>query len=192
LAQAAFAALANRSESVASQLVLDALRQVVEQPDHIPAELHLDILEAARGQLHRADRSASATDRIYHSMQTLYDRYTSEVLSAPSEPSAAYKTTWYGGDVARGQNIFFNNIQVQCLRCHQIGNQGGNVGPKLDGIGSLRSRAYLVESIVAPNTTFSENYIPPDGGLSAMPEGLADLLTRMELRDLVAYLASLK
>jgi cytochrome c2 len=97
-----------------------------------------------------------------------------------------------GGDAIRGGLIFKNHPQVQCLRCHKIAGDGGTVGPALDGIGKLRDRPYLLESIVYPNKAYAEGFKPAEGGLSAMPEGLADLLTPIELRDLIEFLASLR
>jgi hypothetical protein len=78
------------------------------------------------------------------------------------------------------------------MRCHKVGGDGGTVGPALDGIGARKDRGYLVESIVSPNRAYAEGYRPPQGGISAMPEGLADLLTPLELRDVVEFLATLR
>ena len=36
--------------------------------------------------------------------------------------------------------------------------QGGIVGPKLDGVGKLRSREYLLEAIVFPNRAVAAGY----------------------------------
>lgn len=66
------------------------------------------------------------------------------------------------------------------------------MGPTLDGIGKLRDRTYLLEAIVHPNKAYAEGFKPAEGGLSAMPEGLADLLTPLELRDIIEFLSSLR
>ena len=34
-----------------------------------------------------------------------------------------------------------------CMACHMVGSRGGRLGPKLDGIGALRSRAYIENRI---------------------------------------------
>jgi len=65
------------------------------------------------------------------------------------------------------------------------------VGPKLDGLGA-RDRLFLLESIVDPNKSYAEGFAPPEGGLSAMPEGLGELLTPLEMRDLIEWLTSLR
>jgi len=63
-----------------------------------------------------------------------------------------------GGDAQRGRRIFREHPTVQCLRCHQVGNDGGTVGPKLDGIGRRQSREYLLESIVWPNRKLAPQF----------------------------------
>jgi len=73
-----------------------------------------------------------------------------------------------------------------------VGPAGGTVGPKLDGIGKLRDRAYLLTSIPRPNQNYAEGYTPAPGTQSAMPEGYGEILTPMEMRDLVEFLASLQ
>jgi putative heme-binding domain-containing protein len=122
---------------------------------------------------------------------------------------------------------------VECVRCHRVGDLGGEVGPRLDGIARRRDRAYLLESIRDPGSTIAEGYrttvvvtadgrteagilrqetadelvlLRPDGslarlaaadiegrrdGASAMPADLAARLSRQDLRDLVAWLATL-
>ncbi len=130
-------------------------------------------------------------------------------------------------------DVVFERTQLSCLRCHEIGDDGGDVGPKLTEIGTKKSADYLLEAIVAPNAKLAEGFetiivqtdegevisgiiksqdsekltiVKPDGtlisieqdsiegtkkGLSSMPNDLLKYLNRRELRDLVAYLASL-
>ena len=138
-----------------------------------------------------------------------------------------------GGDAERGRGIFLHRAAVECVRCHRVGDLGGEVGPRLDGIARRRDRAYLLESIRDPGSTIAEGYrttvvvtadgrteagilrqetadelvlLRPDGslarlaaadiegrrdGASAMPADLAARLSRQDLRDLVAWLATL-
>ena len=56
-------------------------------------------------------------------------------------------------------DIFFNKIEVQCIRCHRIGGEGSSeVAPDLTGIGERRDREYILESIVAPNAQSAEGF----------------------------------
>ncbi len=70
----------------------------------------------------------------------------------------AYAVSIEGGDPMNGSDIFFNRGSVSCLRCHKINGSGGDVGPELSDVGSQRDRRYLVESLVEPNKTITENF----------------------------------
>ena len=147
---------------------------------------------------------------------------------------AAYRDLLSGGDAAAGRQIFFERPEASCVRCHKIGEEGGDVGPSLTGIGTKQSREYLLESIVYPNKKIAPGFesvlvtmnngmlyggivkretdaeleinSPEDGivklkkseiktrekGLSAMLPDLVKVLSRKDLRDLVAFLTSLK
>ena len=63
-----------------------------------------------------------------------------------------------GGDAAEGRRIFFERSDVQCVRCHAIGNEGGQVGPPLTKIAEQKTREYLLESIVTPNKQIAEGW----------------------------------
>jgi len=63
-----------------------------------------------------------------------------------------------GGDAAAGRRIFFERGDVQCLRCHTIGDQGGQVGPALTKIAEQKTREYLLESILTPNKQIAEGW----------------------------------
>ena len=145
-----------------------------------------------------------------------------------------YQSLGVGGDVERGRKIFYG-AEVACGACHRVASQGGSVGPDLTTIGAVRSMRDLIESIVAPSSTFAQGYenymvVTMDGQIasgrivqqsgqtvvlqgaggqekrfheadieemtrqpvSIMPDGLDQKLSRAELRDLLAYLNSLK
>jgi putative heme-binding domain-containing protein len=64
-----------------------------------------------------------------------------------------------GGDVARGREVFFGK-KVACGGCHAVGVQGGRVGPDLTRIGQIRAGRDLLESVLAPSSTFAQGYDP--------------------------------
>ena len=175
--QAAYAALAKLGNPDADNLLLDGLQELLN--GKLRPELHLDVLSAAEA------RQASSAP-----LKAARDQWLSR--SPTQDPIANRAAVLKGGDAIRGGLIFKNHPQVQCLRCHKIAGDGGTVGPALDGIGKLRDRPYLLESIGYPNKAYAEGFKPAEGGLSAMPEGLADLLTPIELRDVIEFLASLR
>jgi putative membrane-bound dehydrogenase-like protein len=71
---------------------------------------------------------------------------------------AQYQATLYGGDIKKGKNIFSKNNTAQCLRCHIIQGNGGEVGPPLDGIAQKLDRESLLMSLVAPNARLAPGY----------------------------------
>jgi cytochrome c553 len=101
-----------------------------------------------------------------------------------------YQFSLYGGNAITGESIFVTHPAAQCIRCHAVkeGN-GSNVGPNLQGIGSKFDRGYLLEALVAPSKTMAEGF-DNGNGISAMPP-MGQLLTPSELRDVIAYLATL-
>jgi len=64
-----------------------------------------------------------------------------------------------GGDAVHGREVFFSKKAV-CSTCHAIQNQGGQVGPDLSKIGSIRAGRDLLESIVFPSASFARGYEP--------------------------------
>ena len=185
----------------------------------LPKELRLDVLEAARK---RSDAS-------------LHQKLANYRASLPTDdPLANYRETLFGGTAANGRKIFFEKSEAQCVRCHRIGGQGGDVGPDLSHVGAQKDRYYLLESIVLPNRQIAPGFDSvllilkdgdsyagvlkaetatdvvlntPDNGLitlkkadvqsrkralSPMPDGLGQILSPQELRDVVEFLSSLK
>ncbi len=63
------------------------------------------------------------------------------------------------GDVRRGQAIFKSDVTA-CSACHQVGYVGGQTGPDLTRIGSVRNEQDLLESILFPSASFVRSYEP--------------------------------
>ncbi|MDG2122565.1 MAG: c-type cytochrome, partial [Verrucomicrobiales bacterium] len=91
-------------------------------------------------------------------------------------------------DPDRGKNIFFTHQIAACNRCHQIGGEGGVVGPALDGIAARKAPDYLRQSMLEPNADIAEGFPSP---VSPMPP-MNLLLSEQEVEDVLAYLATLK
>jgi putative heme-binding domain-containing protein len=62
------------------------------------------------------------------------------------------------GDAAAGRQRFQAAKSQQCRQCHRAEGQGRAVGPDLDGIGSKRSRAELLESLLDPSRRIEQAY----------------------------------
>ncbi|MEY4566884.1 MAG: hypothetical protein RLY14_1854, partial [Planctomycetota bacterium] len=93
------------------------------------------------------------------------------------------------GDPLRGFQIF-HGTKASCGACHEIGYRGGNVGPDLSRIGSIRSRRDLVEAILYPSVSFVRSYEPvavmtSDGDVISglMVEETTDAITLIQAAD---------
>jgi len=148
-------------------------------------------------------------------------------------PLALYDPAMYGGDPEKGGIVFYKHQAAQCIKCHQINGQGGQVGPDLTQIGNKLDRKQLLTSLIAPSKRIAPGYgivtlTLNDGKTiagtimgenekevalktatgetqsiavtdirerkdapSSMPR-MDLILTKAEIRDLVAYLAVLK
>ena len=63
----------------------------------------------------------------------------------------SFKETLFGGIRKEGSDTFNYNSAVQCVRCHSVGQDGGNVGPNLKRIGSLLSREQILQAMIEPS-----------------------------------------
>ena len=215
--QVALAGLGALADPAADDILARELDRL--ESGQVPEAIQLDLLEAA------AKRSA---DPIKKKLARFLD-------SKPKDdPIADFRETLAGGDAAQGKKAFFERPEAQCVRCHKIDGQGGDVGPDLTHIGKEKDRRYLLESIVQPNKQIAQGFESvrvllkneegyagvlksetptelvlnsPDTGpvtvkksdiqsrqkaLSPMPEGMGQILSRQDLRNLVEFLSSLK
>jgi quinoprotein glucose dehydrogenase len=142
--QAAFATLADMKTAAADRLLLDWAARL--SGGDFPLELRLDLLEAAE----RRDLP-ELNELLALALQR-------EVES--NDPLAAYQFALAGGDGRRGRQVFFEKTEVSCLRCHRVGNRGGDVGPDLSKIGGQQKREYLLEAIVLPDRQIAKGFEP--------------------------------
>ena len=215
--RAVYKALSAAPELRAQQLLLDEHAKMKAQV--LPAELHLDLIEALY------QRDSNHTRLLVDKLRGVRREQDPEL--------ARWRDTYHGGDAVRGEAIFRENAALSCLRCHLPAESSEvSVGPSLDGVGKRLSRAQIVESIVQPNRVIAAGYegtllvlsddrivagrvveespellrvlqssgetvevepatiVERRPDLSAMPEGLGQFLTPREMRDLVEYLAT--
>jgi len=214
--QATLSALGKLKSAGAVKVIMGQVDQLIARTAQ--PEIQLDIIEAA-------ENNGAA---VLVSKVAAYQR-----AKIANDPLVDYAETLAGGNVRKGQNIFYRNEAAQCVRCHAIFEWGGDAGPVLAGIGSKRSPKELLESIIEPSAKLSPGYgvatlTLKDGTTTAgivmeetttnlklkigkedlqtiakseietredipssMP-GVKDILSKQEIRDLVAYLVSLK
>ncbi|MDG2170719.1 MAG: HEAT repeat domain-containing protein [Opitutales bacterium] len=126
-----------------SHIMLDLLKDL--QAGTIAPEVRLDVLQAAT---HSAltNKLLQAPLKTYHA-----------AIEARG-PLAKYQLALEGGDPVRGKNVFLNNAQALCSKCHGLKQEDQRVGPSLQGIGKLRSRESLLQSIIDPQAEVVPGY----------------------------------
>jgi mono/diheme cytochrome c family protein len=76
--------------------------------------------------------------------------------------------------------------QHACLACHELGGEGGLIGPALDGLGERRTHEQIRLAILDPQADTVPGYEAVAG---TMPTDYGDKLTAAQLEALVRYLA---
>jgi quinoprotein glucose dehydrogenase len=139
--QAALVALGSLAEPAADDVLAEWLDRL--KAGQVPGELQLDLIEAA-------------TKRSSETVKQKLAAY--QASKSKDDPLAEYRETLMGGHTRTGKKIFFDRPDAQCVRCHKIDGQGGDVGPDLSHIGSQKNREYLLESIVLPNKQIAQGF----------------------------------
>ena len=119
------------------------LADLVKNLPFLEKEIKLDVMQAAE---------AYETENI----TSLIEAYKSAKKKA--NKLSQYAEALYGGDPMRGQAIFAYNESAQCLRCHQVKDYGGEVGPPLDNIGSVLTREDILLSLIDPSARIAPGY----------------------------------
>jgi quinoprotein glucose dehydrogenase len=124
----------------------------------VPAELLLDVLEAAE------TRAARTGLKLFAPLKTKVDRYRAAQARLAADPKgdklAPFAEALAGGDADKGRHVVLNNAAVYCIRCHKLDGQGGEVGPPLTGIAAdpEKDRRYLLEAITHPSAKIARGY----------------------------------
>lgn len=79
-------------------------------------------------------------------------------LRSTAKSTDGFLETLYGGDARRARRYFMTNSTGQCVRCHAIRSEGGNVGPDLTHIGGKLSREELLQALIEPSARLSPGY----------------------------------
>ncbi len=154
--QGAFAILAGMKESQDTDKLLDEWLDAAIESKVAP-DVILDLLDAA-------DRRTKSKVKLFTSLKAKLDKYRAAQTKIAGDPKgdklAPYLESLVGGDADRGRSIFLNNSAVYCQRCHKLDNQGGEVGPQLNGIAAEKEkdRRYLLESIVLPSANIAKGF----------------------------------
>ena len=208
--------LGKKTNPRATSLILDYLAAF--SSENLSAELNLDVASIAMEQTDQRIKSRWAV--------------IANAASPKIEPMD-YRFSVRGGNIENGKQVYESHVAAQCVRCHNAGGAGKQVGPVLAGIGVRVDRDYLMQAILEPSSVIASGYQTvsvelndgeaydgvvvsedaselvlglPIGGtteidksqihsrrasqVSSMPS-MKGILTPHEVRDLIAYLASL-
>jgi putative heme-binding domain-containing protein len=87
-------------------------------------------------------------------------------------------------DFQNGKSMF---AATTCVRCHAMGSDGGgNVGPDLTNLGTRFSKKDMLESIIDPNKTVSDQY----AATQIMLRNGTSIIGRVTNEDKMAYYVS--
>jgi putative heme-binding domain-containing protein len=87
-------------------------------------------------------------------------------------------------DFQNGKSMF---AATTCIRCHALGGEGGgNVGPDLTNLGTRFSKKDMLESIIDPNKTVSDQY----AATQIMLRNGTSVIGRVTNEDKMAYYVS--
>jgi sulfur-oxidizing protein SoxX len=131
-----------------------------------------------------------------------------DAVSYEDNGAVAEPLTETPGDPEAGARVMATRGLGNCVACHQVTDLDavpfhGEVGPPLDGIGSVRSGAELRGIVANAKQTYPETIMPafyktegfirPGNGFTGKAaEGELDpLLTGQQIEDVVAYLKTL-
>ncbi|MFP4091619.1 MAG: heme-binding protein, partial [Cyclobacteriaceae bacterium] len=109
----------------------------------LAAEIQLELAEAV---------DSSRSSDLIARMDEIRSRQSPDMLLA------SYQGALFGGDPEKGRQILYRHQAAQCMRCHALGDYGGNVGPPLDGIANRLSREQLLEAIINPSARLAPGY----------------------------------
>lgn len=62
------------------------------------------------------------------------------------------------GDAKNGEKVFKNTAGANCIKCHQIADEGQMIGPPLTAIGNKLSKPQLYEAILYPSAAIEMGY----------------------------------
>jgi quinoprotein glucose dehydrogenase len=165
-AELAFEPIKNAIESTEAaerQAAWDLLGQSKKLPSEAVAQLIGQKRDAIVSQSMPRDTLLNAIEASMKSG----DKQTKKAIEAwtkqrdakqESVPREAYVDCLEGGNMERGRELFFTRSSLSCVRCHKVGETGGDVGPNLSALGKQKDAEYLLEAIVAPDVAIAVGF----------------------------------
>ncbi len=139
--QAAFTALKKFKGKEANNLLTEYLDLLIE--GKLKPEIKLDVLDAVENY---GDAELSEKLKKY------------QEAKSSDDPLRLFRETLAGGDIKKGERIFYEHEAAQCTKCHAIFEYGGNAGPGLEKVGERLSKEQILGSLVTPSSEYAIGY----------------------------------
>jgi putative membrane-bound dehydrogenase-like protein len=125
--------------------------------------IHKDALPLIEARLDKDPLSSQAISEL----QGVYGRVTPEnertgklwkfdTRKLSPEAFATYAKN-HPGNADNGKKLFHAE-NLACIKCHKVGNEGADIGPALNGVGTKYDRNFLVESVLYPSKQILDGY----------------------------------
>lgn len=121
-----------------SDILNDLVQKMIQSK--LPAGVKLDLIEAVE-----ANNAKDLVAKL-------------DALKTKGTLTDEFKEALFGGSIQAGNFIFFRNPTAQCVRCHNVGGEGGVVGPSLKGIGGKLTREQLLQALIEPSARIAPGY----------------------------------
>jgi putative heme-binding domain-containing protein len=101
--------------------------------------------------------ASSVSQHIFNNPDQQVRTLASEYFVRPSGKTLSVKkVVALEGDKTKGRALFIAN----CSTCHQVGEMGNDIGPKLGAIGGKFDKTGLVDAIINPSAGIAFGYEP--------------------------------
>ena len=112
---------------------------------------------AARRVLDMLNNSGQSRPKIADVLRGLAGLDSSLPAGDPAFVAALVAEAREKGDAKHGREVF-RRAELACTGCHRIGDEGGNIGPALDAIGSGQPLDFIIGAVLQPQKEIKEGY----------------------------------
>ena len=113
--------------------------------------------DAARRVLEILNGSGQARPEIAARLSEIAGLGATLPASDPTFVAALVAEAREKGEAKRGREVF-RRAELACTGCHRIGDEGGNIGPALDAIGSGQPMDFIIGAVLQPQKEIKEGY----------------------------------
>ena len=139
--QSALLAFSDLDNEVSYRFLNDQISRMAS--GELPLAVHVELIETVE---------SLSSEELKWNLESAMETGVSD------NPATLYKASLRGGSAEQGARVFYNNAAAQCIRCHAVDGNGGEVGPELTSVAGTLSRVQLLESMVAPSARIAPGY----------------------------------